>query len=68
MASEKDISAVEHVDLAHSETDITHFDKKLGIEVGQLDKFGAAPKVDPREIALVRKLDRHMMVCLAAPA
>ena len=68
MANEKDISGVEHVDLAPSETTVTHFDKSLGIDVGQLDRFGAASKVDPREIALVRKLDRHMMVCHAVSA
>lgn len=27
-----------------------------------VDEFGASTKTDPREIALVRKLDWHMMV------
>lgn len=28
----------------------------------QYDQFGAAAKVDPKEIALVRKIDIYMMV------
>lgn len=32
--------------------------------VGELDKFGAAAKVDPAEIALVRKIDLRMMVSI----
>ena len=28
----------------------------------KLDEFGASAKTDPKEIALVRKLDFHMMV------
>lgn len=31
---------------------------------GELDKFGAAAKTDPAEIALVKKIDLHMMVSL----
>ncbi len=31
-------------------------------QIPQFDKFGSAAKVDPREIALVRKIDCYMMV------
>lgn len=41
---------------------IEHPDKpQYGVE---LDKFGAAAKTSPDEIALVKKLDRHMMPIL----
>lgn len=42
-----------------SEQEVTLSDK---IQIGQHDKFGATAKVDPREIALVRKVDWHIMV------
>lgn len=31
----------------------------------QPDRFGSFAKVDPKEIALVKKLDWHMMVCIS---
>lgn len=31
-------------------------------QIPQYDKFGSAAKVDPKEIALVRKIDCYMMV------
>lgn len=33
--------------------------------VQQPDRFGSFAKVDPKEIALVKKLDWHMMVCIS---
>jgi hypothetical protein len=30
--------------------------------IPQYDKFGSAAKTDPREIALVKKIDLYMMV------
>ena len=30
----------------------------------QVDRFGSAAKTDPKEIALVRKLDLYLMVCM----
>jgi hypothetical protein len=32
--------------------------------VSGVDQFGAKSKTDPREIALVRKLDIYIMVCI----
>lgn len=36
-------------------------------QIPQYDKFGSAAKVDPKEIALVRKIDCYMMVLTAYP-
>lgn len=43
------------------------FQKSQGAE--NIDEFGAHAKTDPKEIALVRKLDMHILVCtqLASP-
>ena len=53
---EKDIGlshkeSFEHVELAKPE-----------ILIESMDEFGAHAKTDPREIALVKKLDRYIMV------
>lgn len=50
---------VEHID---------HRDEVLK-PTPQHDKFGSAAKTDPREIALVRKIDLYMMVslCVSIP-
>jgi hypothetical protein len=53
---EKNDSHVEHLD---------HMGDGLKISP-QYDRFGSAVKSDPREIALVKKIDIHMMV-LHAP-
>lgn len=37
--------------------------KEQDVENPQVDKFGSVTKRDPRETALVRKLDLFMMVC-----
>jgi hypothetical protein len=37
-------------------------DVEKASQVPQYDRFGAAAKVDPKEIALVRKIDCYMMV------
>lgn len=50
---EKKYPYTEHVD---------HMEDGLKTNV-QYDRFGSAAKVDPKEIALVKKIDRHMMVC-----
>jgi hypothetical protein len=39
-----------------------HIDTEKNGPIPQYDKFGAAAKVDPKEIALVRKIDCYMMV------
>jgi hypothetical protein len=49
---EKNDSHVEHLD---------HMEDGLKISP-QYDRFGSAVKVDPKEIALVKKIDWHMMV------
>ena len=42
---------------------VEHIDSIGKAEMGvKLDKFGAAPKSDPAEIALVKKLDLFIMV------
>lgn len=53
---EKNDSHVEHLD---------HMEDGLKTRP-QYDRFGSAVKVDPKEIALVKKIDIHMMV-LHAP-
>lgn len=47
-------AVVDHID--HQESP-----KKGGFQAHP-DKFGSAAKVDPKEIALVRKLDTYLMV------
>ena len=54
-----------------SKTSVEHIDTVSVIDKvekahnnGNVDKFGAAEKTDPKEIALVRKLDTYMMVCI----
>lgn len=54
---EKPMAAVEH-----AENDLNLSDQKVLQANDQLDRFGSYAKVDPAEIALVRKLDIHMMV------
>jgi len=45
---------------------ISVIDKPLKPDYGvELDKFGAAVKTDPAEIALVKKIDLYMMVSVA---
>lgn len=42
---------------------VSVIDEPLKPEYGEeLDKFGAAAKTDPAEIALVKKIDRYMLV------
>ncbi|KAJ4358699.1 uncharacterized protein N0V89_003283 [Didymosphaeria variabile] len=47
--------SVEHIDELH---------KPKPHDVAEIDKFGAAAKTDPEEIALVKKLDLYMMPIL----
>lgn len=54
---EKPMASVEH---GENELDLS--DQKALQSNDQLDRFGSYAKVDPAEIALVRKLDIHMMV------
>lgn len=52
-----------HRDISHVETpDDDQFQKLPKIE--KVDEFGAHAKTDPKEIALVKKLDFYMLVCL----
>lgn len=46
----------------HAETQPDLSDQKELQTNEELDRFGSYAKVDPVEIALVRKLDIHMMV------
>lgn len=46
----------------HAETQPDLSDQKELQTNDELDRFGSYTKVDPVEIALVRKLDIHMMV------
>lgn len=39
-----------------------HDDVQKPVNGEKLDEFGASAKTDPKEIALVKKLDWHMMV------
>lgn len=48
--------------LEHAENEVDLSDQKALRTNDQLDRFGSHAKVDPVEIALVRKLDIHMMV------
>lgn len=54
---EKPMALVEH---AEDKLDLS--DQKALQAIDQLDRFGSHAKIDPAEIALVRKLDIHMMV------
>lgn len=54
---EKPMALVEH---AEDKLDLS--DQKAFQTIDQLDRFGSHAKIDPVEIALVRKLDIHMMV------
>lgn len=58
-APEDDKSKITHV-----EADDQH-DMSKPVMGENIDEFGAAAKTDPKEIALVRKLDWFMMVRLA---
>tara|TARA_R110002060_G_scaffold16773_3_gene23276 strand:+ start:531 stop:761 length:231 start_codon:yes stop_codon:yes gene_type:complete len=61
---EKVIATVEHVDNKVDRVDKADSGsmmKEVGAE-DNLDRFGAWKKTDPAEIALVRKLDWHIMV------
>lgn len=64
---EKVTASVEHVDnkveTKVDTTDSGSMMKEVGAE-DNLDRFGAWKKTDPAEIALVRKLDWHIMVLL----
>lgn len=57
---EKAVQAVEHIDQKFG-TSMNDPEKPVLVE---LDRFGAHAKVDPKEIALVKKLDLYIMVCL----
>jgi hypothetical protein len=60
---EKSAVMVEHVDnkltLSPSEPE-----ELKPVHEEQLDRFGAHAKTDPKEIALVKKLDLYMLVCV----
>ena len=61
---EKVVATVEHVDNKVDrvdKADAGSMMKEVGAE-DNLDRFGAWKKTDPAEIALVRKLDWHIMV------
>ncbi|GAW27382.1 putative MFS transporter [Rosellinia necatrix] len=62
MASPQSPAAVEPTkeDTVIEHCDDTRDDPKLDVE--RPDRFGSYAKVDPKEIALVRKLDMYMMV------
>lgn len=47
--------------IAHVEAD-DHNELSKPVMAEKVDEFGAAAKTDPKEIALVRKLDWFMMV------
>lgn len=45
-----------------------HVENKDGEKsTGRHDRFGSVAKTDPKEIALVRKLDLYLMVCNSVP-
>lgn len=46
----------------------TNMDEKPIPRVEKVDYSGAHEKTDPKEIALVRKLDRWIMVCFHDPS
>jgi hypothetical protein len=58
---EKAMASIEHVD---NKLDLSDPDAEKALRANEhLDRFGSHAKVDPGEIALVRKLDIHIMVC-----
>lgn len=56
--------------IIESEKTTRHYDEKVELESvkpvagGHVDYTGSVAKTDPREIALVRKIDWRLMVCL----
>lgn len=54
----KDEATVDHVDFQE--------DMMKPTDVEQHDKFGSHAKTDPKEIALVKKLDMYLMVSFYA--
>jgi hypothetical protein len=48
-------------DIAHVES-VEHDEPAKPVLNEKMDEFGAAAKTDPKEIALVKKLDWYMMV------
>lgn len=54
-------AAVDKNEVLHVEAQDKDNDEKFQ----KMDEFGAHVKTDPKEIALVRKLDMYMMVSLA---
>ncbi|KAH8880788.1 putative MFS transporter [Thozetella sp. PMI_491] len=63
MASSKQDDST--VGVAHSNATIEHIDFTENLKPEErLDRFGAAAKVDPKEIALVKKLDTYLMPIL----
>lgn len=54
-------AAVDKNEVLHIEAHDNDHDEKFQ----KKDEFGAHTKTDPREIALVRKLDMYMLVSLA---
>lgn len=54
--SHDDKDAISHIE-ARDQDDI-----QKPVNGEKVDEFGASTKTDPREIALVKKLDWHMMV------
>lgn len=55
------ISTIKDRDAHVDHIDYQEIPKDGGTKV-QADKFGSVAKVDPKEIALVRKLDTYLMV------
>jgi hypothetical protein len=52
--------AVDHIDFQND-------DPKADVALEGRDRFGGYAKSDPKEIALVKKLDLYLMVSLEAP-
>lgn len=63
------IASVRHDEgLARQDTAPEEGVLQKGPVIEKVDEFGAHAKTDPREIALVRKLDRHILVRTIYPA
>ena len=63
--NEKSFAGADHVErVGTNENDISL--AKIGVDA-KLDEFGARSKTNPEEIALVKKLDRTILVSLPPP-
>lgn len=60
----KNRTSIDKASLKNLDTQISHAAEKVTPRIGNVDYSGAYVKTDPKEIALVRKLDRWIMASL----